>query len=52
MAPDGSEVLVVAESSTTSEGDGHGDEHAGHGEQEMDCHFHAGVECVLNIERT
>lgn len=46
MAPDGSEVLVAAESSTTSEGNGHSD-----GEQEMDCHFHAGVECVLTLER-
>lgn len=44
MAPDGSEVLVVAESSVSSEGDGHSDESPGDGEQEMDCHFHAGVE--------
>lgn len=44
MAPDGSEVLVLAEGATTSEADGHDDDHSGDGEQEMDCHFHAGVE--------
>jgi len=44
MAPDGSEVLVVAESSNASESDGHSGESSSGEEQEMDCHFHAGVE--------
>lgn len=44
MAPDGSEVLVLAEGATASEDDGHSDEDHTDGEQEMDCHFHAGVE--------
>ncbi|OAG41168.1 hypothetical protein AYO21_04548 [Fonsecaea monophora] len=52
LAPDGSEVLVLAEGATVSEDHDEHEEHEDHeehseDEEELDCHFHAGVEhCV------
>ncbi|KIV89721.1 hypothetical protein PV10_07101 [Exophiala mesophila] len=49
MAPDGSEVLIVGSSTAEEDHDDHDDDHDHEDgeEQEMDCHFHAGVEhCV------
>ena len=54
MAPDGSEVLVVGSSTAGDDHDDHDDDHDDHDhedgeEQEMDCHFHAGVEYAFHL---